>query len=107
MRPVVLALALALPAAACSRAATGPAWPKPHVADEDGGESLAPRPSAQAAAVEIESGDAVADAGEAVASPAAAATTPEPAAAPAQPPAPAAEEPMQTEDIIIEVNGDE
>lgn len=51
MRRVLVALVLL---AACgSPAPKGPAWPAPAESDEDGGESLEPRPSAKyAAAVE-------------------------------------------------------
>lgn len=46
---VVLGLALVL--AACgSRSAAGPAWPKAAASEDDGGESLAPRSTAVAAA---------------------------------------------------------
>ena len=107
MRRILLVLAVT----ACTHsAATGPAWPKQHVADDDGGESLAPRDPAKSVVVATE--DAADDDDK-----------PAPAAAPAEKPAaapateggapaiaPAAAQPedvIQTEEIVIDVGPDD
>jgi hypothetical protein len=85
--------------AACSHGSTGPAWPK-STASADGGESLAPRPSAhELAAPETDDDVAVAPAPTAPAKPAAAATT-EAAPTVTTP----TEEPITTEEITIEID---
>jgi hypothetical protein len=99
MRPLLLLLAVA----ACGQVSRGPAWPKSTAAAEDGGESLAPRPSAH----EL-------DAPESIPADEIIAVTPDkPAEKPADKPAdPAAavstptEEPATTEEITIEVEDD-
>jgi hypothetical protein len=91
----------------CSHpASTGPAWPKTHAHDTDGGESLAPRAAARAIAAAVEE-DRPADraAGDkAAATPAAAV----PAAAgdkPAVTPSvTVTEEPLTAEEMVIEVD---
>src|SRR4051812_5058323 len=91
--------------AACGGAReTGPAWPKLHAHEADGGESLAPRQASSVAAIE-EAGDAT-PARAAPAAPAAA-----PAAAPsakadkpADAPAPREPDVLTTEEIIIEID---
>jgi len=56
MRPLLLFLALA----GCAASSRGPAWPKSSAGSDDGGESLAPRPSAhELAAPEQAAGDAI------------------------------------------------
>src|SRR5215211_3817128 len=82
----------------------GPAWPKPHASETDGGESLEPRQASAVAAIE----DAD-DATPATVTPAPAAAA-APAAAPVSRPdkpadAPPPKEPdvLTTEDIIIEI----
>jgi hypothetical protein len=84
----------------------GPAWPKPHASETDGGESLASRQASSVAAIE-EADDAT----PAPATPAPAGGAVAPAAAPAGKPdkpasdAPPPKEPdvLTTEDIIIEI----
>lgn len=104
-----LAIALVLGAAACGHGSRGPAWPAMAKVDADhpdGGESLAPRHSTAVAAVEAPGvGDAELDAllaALAVVQEAAAGVTPTPAV-----PAAGADEPITTEDIIIEIGGDD
>lgn len=99
-----LALCATLLLAACGGShAGGPAWPKLHAAETDGGESLSPRQASTVAAIE--------DAEDATPSPAALAapaapTTPAPAAKPDKPASPETspkEEILTTEEIIIEI----
>ncbi|HEY0986050.1 MAG TPA: hypothetical protein VGD80_03325 [Kofleriaceae bacterium] len=85
---------------------TGPAWPKLHARETDGGESLAPRAAARAIAAAVED-DHAADraAGDKPAAPA--------TATPAVPEKPAGgtvtvtEEPLSPEDLVIEVDDPE
>jgi hypothetical protein len=100
MRLLVVVLALA----GCGTTAHGPAWPKSSASAEDGGESLAPRPSAHELATP-ENHDEVSAAPEtSVAAPSA---KPEAAPAASTPAAaPAAEEPATTEEITIEIDDD-
>jgi hypothetical protein len=89
----------------CSHAApTGPAWPKPHAAETDGGESLAPHEAARAisAAVEDERPERAAD--KPAETPATAAPAGEPADKPAAGSVTVTEEPITAEDIVIEVD---
>ncbi|HEX4450290.1 MAG TPA: hypothetical protein VH143_05420 [Kofleriaceae bacterium] len=96
MRCWLLVFALA----ACSHASTGPAWPKSTAAVADGGESLAPRPSAhELAAPEANDEVAVAPAPAAPIKAAPAATS-EPAPAATTP----TEETITTEEITIEID---
>ena len=90
----------------CSRpGSTGPAWPKPHAHDSDGGESLAPRAAARAIASAVEddrpadraTGDK-ATAAPAAATPAAAADKPA-----GTPSVTVTEEPLNAEEMVIEV----
>jgi len=91
----------------CSHPApAGPAWPKTHAHDSDGGESLAPRAAARAIAAAVED-DRPADraaADKAAATPA----TPTPAAAPDKPAGTPSvtvtEEPLTAEEMVIEVD---
>jgi|HubBroStandDraft_6_1064221.scaffolds.fasta_scaffold46646_4 hypothetical protein len=87
----------------CGSATRGPAWPKSSAAQgDDGGESLAPHPSAHELA-------APSDNDEVVATPAPAAPVEKPAeVAPAVTPTvtPPTEEPATTEEITIEVDDD-
>jgi hypothetical protein len=86
--------------AACSHNSSGPAWPKSSASVADGGESLAPRPSAhELAAAESDDEVAVAPTPVAPAKPAAAATT-ETAPTTTTP----TEEPITTEEITIEID---
>jgi hypothetical protein len=102
MRRLLLALALI----GCGNAkASGPKWPEPSTTAEDGGESIAPRPSATYAVVaekaaETEEAKPTPTATEA--KPAAAATDDKPAATPTTT-APA-EEVITTEEIVIEID---
>jgi hypothetical protein len=100
MRLMLLVLALA----GCGSTARGPAWPKHAASGEDGGESLAPRPSAHELSAP-ESHDEVSE------TPVTPAETPvaKPEAAPVASPsaaAPSAEEPATTEEITIEIDDD-
>jgi hypothetical protein len=92
--------------AACGGARdTGPAWPKPHASEIDGGESLAPRQASSVAAIE-EASDATPSA-PAPAAPAAAAPAAASSAKPDKPAdAPSPKEPdvLTTEEIIIEID---
>jgi hypothetical protein len=84
---------------------SGPAWPKPHASETDGGESLAPRQASSVAAIE-EASDATPSAPAPVA-PAAAAPAAAPGAKPDRPAdAPPPKEPdvFTTEEIIIEID---
>jgi hypothetical protein len=99
------ALVLLVISACAGSSAHAPVWPKQHVADDDGGESLAPHQSSEVAAIGLGKGDE--DEGK----PAAATTTAGPAAAateaaatvttPAQTPV---DETINTEEIIIEID---
>jgi len=93
---MVRILLVAALAGCASHAATGPAWPKPHASEDDGGESIAPHVSRSDSAAAIETADDDAK-------PVAVAPTATPAAPAAEPPAtPAAAAPAQpTEDTII------
>lgn len=110
-RSISIAILLGGALAGCGgRRDAGPAWPKLHVTETDGGESLAPQQGSSVAAIE-EAKDAKPSA------PAATAAAPTTAgAAPAATPAtrterpaadpPAAREPevLTTEEIIIEID---
>ncbi len=95
---LVIALSACVP-----QSSSGPAWPKQHESETDGGESLAPRESAKSIATAIEE-DA-----KPVEKPAAPEAKPAAAAAPAaekpaeKPAVEKSEDPLQTEEIIIEV----
>jgi len=85
----------------------GPAWPKLHEAETDGGESLAPRQSSPVAAIE-EAGDAT-PAAAPPSTPPASASPSAPAARPDRPatespPPPREPEILTTEEIIIEID---
>jgi len=92
----------------CSHpASTGPAWPKTHAQDSDGGESLAPRAAARAIAAAVED-DRPADraAGEKAAATPAVVVTPaaagdKPAGTPS---VTVTEEPLTAEEMVIEVD---
>jgi hypothetical protein len=96
MRCWLLVIALA----ACSRTSTGPAWPKSTASAADGGESLAPRPSAHELAAS-QADDEVAVAPTPVAPTKAAPTvSSEPTPTPTTP----TEETITTEEITIEID---
>jgi len=85
--------------------AQGPAWPKQHVADNDGGESIAPHQSRQVAAIGLDKDDddakpAAVTPSEGVAAKPAEAATPA-ATATTQTPT---DETINTEEIIIEID---
>jgi len=89
--------------AGCAARATGPAWPKPHDTGEDGGQSLAPR--AGAVSVEADKPDETPVAPEAApAAPSAPASEPAGGGPAITPSIHQPEEPIQTEDIIIEID---
>jgi hypothetical protein len=107
MHRLLLVVAASVALAACGHSkASGPKWPEPSAKDEDGGESIAPRPSAQyAAAVEKSTdvdddkpGDAKSD------TPATTSSGDTPAAAAAATSQPASDEPIMTDEIIIEID---
>lgn len=98
MRSLLLLFAFA----ACASTARGPAWPKSSAGSgDDGGESLAPRPSAHelAKAEPVAGDDAIVIAADKPAEKPVAAA---PEAAPAV--TPPAEEPATTEEITIEID---
>lgn len=84
---------------ACAGSGTGPAWPKAHDTDADGGESLAPHTATSVAAV-VDDDDAKP---AAAVTPAAAAATIDTPAAPAATTATPVDETINTEEIIIEI----
>ena len=84
---------------ACSTSTTnGPAWPKPHLRDRDGGESLAPHVARAIAAREVE-----VETPQASSSPQAAALITEIATPIVVPIVSAPEDVITTEDIVIEI----
>lgn len=94
---LVIALSACVP-----QGGSGPAWPKQHESETDGGESLAPHEGAKSVAAAIEEEAKPAE------KPAAPEAKPAAAAPAAEKPAekPVAEkneDPLQTEEIIIEV----
>ena len=92
-------------AGCASHAASGPAWPKPHETEKDGGESLSPHVASAVAAVEKGGNDD--ESVKPVVAPAAtpAATPKEPGViAPAAPVAVPSDDPIMTEDIVIEID---
>ena len=102
MHRVLLVVAV-LGLLACGASAKGPAWPKQSVKDVDGGESIAPRSSVAA----VEDSD-----DEVVEAPAKlpdkpddkpVKETPKPETPAAKPAATTPDEPIQTEEIVIEV----
>jgi len=98
------ALVLVVLTACAGGSSHEPAWPKQHVSENDGGESLAPRQAHQVAAIGLAKDDDT-DARPATVTPAAstpAATTD--AATPAATPAAATDETINTEEIIIEID---
>lgn len=105
MRRVLLAVALACLAACHHGTAAGPAWPAASTTADDGGESLAPKPSAGYAAAIESAKDETGEKPAAAAAPAAegAATEDKPATTPAAS-QPASEDVFQTEDMIIEID---
>lgn len=107
MRGCVTVLVCVLAAAGCQRsAATGPAWPAPAITDDDGGESLEPRQTSVATALEKADDDEpvepVVEAAKPAATPAPAAE-PETAAAVSPPTQPTTDEVIIHEEIIIEI----
>lgn len=102
---MVRILLVAVLAGCASHAATGPAWPKPHASEDDGGESLAPHVSRSDSAAAIETADD--DAKPVAATPAAPpAPAPEPAATPTTPAAPAqpSEDTIIIDDVVIQID---
>jgi hypothetical protein len=88
----------------------GPAWPKQHAVEKDGGESLAPRTSASVVTADSASDDKPTETPAPTVKP----TTTTPAAAtggtttttPAAVTPAGIEDPMTTEEIVIEIDGD-
>ena len=102
MRKLFLVAALA----ACSHSkASGPQWPEPSKTAEDGGESIAPRPSAQYAAAIEKSADEGDDkpAATPTATPSASPGDDKPAATPATT-QPTNDDVFMSEEIIIEID---
>jgi hypothetical protein len=106
MRGLLLVILASAPIAACGPSrASGPKWPEPSATAEDGGESIAPHPSATYAAAIEKSADASDDkpAAETTSSSAAASddkpTTPTPSVS-----QPVIEDVFMTEEIIIEID---
>jgi hypothetical protein len=101
MRRLLLAFALM----SCGNAkASGPKWPEPSKTADDGGESIAPRPSASYAAVAETAAEAEEEkpADKPAAATPAASTDDKPATTPATTTTPT-EEVITTEEIIIEI----
>jgi len=99
------ALVLVVVLGCAGSAERGPAWPKPHVSDNDGGESIAPHQSHQVAAIGLDKDDAdvkpaTVTPSEGVAAKPAEATTPAAAATTVTP----TDETINTEEIIIEID---
>ena len=95
---------LAIALAGCvPNSSSGPAWPKQHEVENDGGESIAPHEGAKAIAAAVE--EDVKPTEKAAEAPAVKPTAEKPAAEkPAEKPATEkSEDPMMTEEIIIEV----
>jgi hypothetical protein len=102
MRRLVLVVAIA----ACGPARSkGPAWPAPSTTAEDGGESIAPRPSATYAAAVERSADVAEEkpAETSAASSAAPAADDKPATTPTMSQPTSSEDVFQAEEIIIEI----
>jgi hypothetical protein len=57
-RLAIASVVLAAAVAGCASRSSGPAWPRGHATDGDGGESLALRLPAEVAAIETHDGDA-------------------------------------------------
>ena len=97
---------LVLALAGCSlHAATGPAWPKQHEAEKDGGESIAPHAAARSVAAVEKSGGG--DDDQPAAKPTVTPTAPAAGSAAPVGTAPTMiqeETPVTTEDIIIEID---
>jgi hypothetical protein len=95
--------------AACGGShAGGPAWPKAHATESDGGESLAPQKASAVAAIE-EAEDTTPSVSAAVTPSAPAASTPAVKAEKSEKPAtpessPSTDEILTTEEIIIEID---
>lgn len=108
MRSLFACVVAVAVSAGCSHSG-GPAWPKQHATDKDGGESLAPHEARAIAAVEASPDDKAAATSAAddskPAKPAPAAVR-APAATPGTP-QPTDETPVQTEEVIIEIDGSE
>ncbi|HEY1818076.1 MAG TPA: hypothetical protein VGG74_37295 [Kofleriaceae bacterium] len=99
MRVLLLVIAFA----GCATTTRGPAWPKSSASGEDGGESLAPRPSAHELSEPEHHDEATATPEPTVETPAA---KPEAPAATTPVTAPSADEPATTEEITIEIDDD-
>jgi hypothetical protein len=102
----LLSVLLVVAIAACgSKPPTGPAWPAPSTTADDGGESLEPRSTAVATAIEKSEDEAPekpADQPEIVAKPGAAAAEPETPAT-VSPPTSVSDDVIMSEEIIIEI----
>jgi len=106
MRGSSLLVVMLLGTAACHGAKqTGPAWPAPSTTADDGGESIDPRATTIAAAIEKpdEKDDAPAAPAAEAAKPAATPEADKPAAAPAATQAPEGDV-IMSEEIIIEID---
>jgi hypothetical protein len=101
------ALVLVIVSACAGSAAHGPAWPKPHDQEADGGESLAPHVASQVAAIGItkdeddEGKPATATTGAGSAATTAVTATPAATTPATQTPT---DETINTEEIIIEID---
>src|SRR5436305_940553 len=101
MRRWLVVVALA---GCATHSASGPAWPKLHDAEKDGGESLAPHTAHSVAAIEKIDDEPAKPAATPVV-PAATPEKKEAGAAPASTPASATvDETITTEDIVIEID---
>jgi len=98
-------LVVVMLAGCASHAASGPAWPKLHEAEKDGGETLTPH-VANSAVAAVEKSGTEEEPVKPTAAPAAAPAAPkEPGAVtPAAPTVTPADDPIMTEDIVIEID---
>ncbi len=101
LRAAMLIVLLSIPATACAGSSRTPRWPKSHVAETDGGESLAPRQASSVAAIDKTADVEVKDDKPAAKTEKAAevAPTTSPAVTP-----PAVDDVITTEDIVIEID---
>jgi len=107
MRSLFASVVVLAVSVGCSHAG-GPAWPKQHARDTDGGESLAPHEARAVAAVEASPDDKSSATADTDTKPAKATTPGTPIGPPATPSTPPTEEvPVQTEEVIIEIDGSE
>lgn len=98
-------LVASLAAGCASHAASGPAWPKPHASENDGGESLAPHVRSESAAAIETADDDAKPVAAAPAAPAAATPASDPAAPAVAPPEkPGDDTTIIIDDVVIQID---